>query len=357
MSTAFEEIDHYSLFLGHVSAACVATFGTIRSFVTVPNFVYCSGFDPCSCADFYVPLFAEYCSDGPTTISNQTLSDDIERVEGVEDVEGGNESTGMFTIIGIVTLVLIFLVGDRIIKGFYARERENDFQAMKKKLERQNISEEKMSMVLNILGVDDFEVQDEGSSKRIKGLELVVSNKFQHLLEDLGRIATERVDFKETNGGPKVDEVRNSKVTFAAMPNEKEEAAESMKEEPAESIKAELAESMKEESAESMKEESMKEEESVSVQQETETDASSKNTDEDGNSEDGAESSACSTSTLWDENGEEEGERLGGWSTSFELFNPIEMMRNCRDASTYSLARRRSRGLHWSYSVPQDSLF
>ena len=70
----FEEIDHYSLFLGHVSAVCVATFGMLRSFATTPNFVYCSGFDPCSCAEFFIRLYSKYCDVGTTIGSNETLS-------------------------------------------------------------------------------------------------------------------------------------------------------------------------------------------------------------------------------------------------------------------------------------------
>ena len=259
MIKIFEEIDHYSLFLGHVSAACVATFGMLRSFATTPNFVYCSGFDPCSCAEFFIPLYFDYC--GPSIGSNETLSENVQDIEVVNQETDSDTASLIIPIIAVATLFAIFFGGGIVIKTLDSRRRENEFQEMKEQLERQQISEEKMAMVLNVLGVNDYDMNDQGSSKRIQGVKRVISNKFQNLLEDLGRVATRQSELGLRGDDPKVDEPRDASVTFVDMPRD-----ESKKEESEES---ELISSTKKEPAQNIEEDDISEGESEDSLQST----------------------------------------------------------------------------------------
>ena len=137
------------MFLGHITASIAATLAALMSFSSAPNFIYCTSMDPCSCYKFYVPLFEDYCG----SIVNATTI----VVDDPDDVEGKDSNAidmMVFSLTGAAVLGFILIAGIFIMKLLQDREHEKQLEEMKKKLDMQLISDDKMDMVLNILGID-----------------------------------------------------------------------------------------------------------------------------------------------------------------------------------------------------------
>ena len=60
-ASILDDIDHHSLFLGHIFATLTASTGAVLIFKSVPLFAFCSDIDPCTCSSFYFPLYGSYC--------------------------------------------------------------------------------------------------------------------------------------------------------------------------------------------------------------------------------------------------------------------------------------------------------
>ena len=56
-----DDIDHHSLFLGHLCSCITALLAAIVSFKSVPLAMFCESDDPCSCPRFFFKQYDKYC--------------------------------------------------------------------------------------------------------------------------------------------------------------------------------------------------------------------------------------------------------------------------------------------------------
>jgi len=217
------DVDHYSLFLGHLCASVCGCICAMITFRTVPNAMFCSSNAPCDCPEFFFPLYKDYCMVEMITTVDELK--DIRASEGDEATDGslGNLENLYFVAVGILMLVILGMSATFATNVHKKKKEEEEFREMKAKLEAQLLSKDKMAMVLNILGVDTNKI-----STSQRQLRLSRTDNINRLFEE----ATKEVPTSPTSSNKVlVEEALPGSVVEKAKLVESKEEREEVKEE------------------------------------------------------------------------------------------------------------------------------
>jgi len=103
------EIDHPLAFVGWVNILAFSVFFSLNAFKTVPNFVFCSSTDPCSCSKIAFPLYTELCESASKNHTSSSAESDQQKL--LEDTTLVKSSLGSIANISTVLIgALVVLV-------------------------------------------------------------------------------------------------------------------------------------------------------------------------------------------------------------------------------------------------------
>ncbi|GMH96709.1 hypothetical protein TrST_g5299 [Triparma strigata] len=149
-----DDIDHHSLFLGHLCACITALLAAIVSFKSVPLAMFCESDDPCSCPRFFFKQYDKYCE--VTAVSEEDFENSVTVTSAVlEEEESFTNNTLFYVLLGIVVLLINSLAAGVMITAMKRKKEAQELDAMKKKINDQKIDKDKMAMILQALGLNE----------------------------------------------------------------------------------------------------------------------------------------------------------------------------------------------------------
>eukprot|EP00519_Triparma_laevis_P008541 CAMPEP_0182519926 /NCGR_PEP_ID=MMETSP1321-20130603/45350_1 /TAXON_ID=91990 /ORGANISM="Bolidomonas sp., Strain RCC1657" /LENGTH=708 /DNA_ID=CAMNT_0024727921 /DNA_START=767 /DNA_END=2889 /DNA_ORIENTATION=- len=158
-----DDIDHHSLFLGHLCSCITALLAAIVSFKSVPLAMFCESDDPCSCPRFFFKQYDKYCE--VTAVSEEDFENSVTVTSAVlEEEESFTNNTLFYVLLGIVVLLINSLAAGVMITAMKRKKEAQELDAMKKKINDQKIDKDKMAMILQALGLNETHKADSHAS-------------------------------------------------------------------------------------------------------------------------------------------------------------------------------------------------